>query len=276
MGKPVIRDAFRQFKHRRRIRAALSEIASRSTAQGRPHGLPAPLIVSLTSYAARFATLEHTLRAITRQTVQPDRVILWLDECDRDALPDAIRQMEGVQIAFCPEWRSFKKIVPTLLDHPEAYIVTADDDVYYPADWLQGLVGAVHDGARIACYRGHRVVMAGDAPAPYDDWQHNIAGPVQAANVFLTGVSGVIYAPDVFQGDVTRDDLFTRLAPSADDVWLHWMHRLAGVEARKIGPKARILEWDGSQATNLRQDNRQGNGNDRAIAALMGHYGWPE
>ncbi|WP_378941460.1 glycosyltransferase family 2 protein [Paracoccus sp. R86501] len=272
----MIRDAFRQFKHRRRIARALAEIRARPQGHGRPHGLPSELIVSLTSYAARFGTLEHTLQAITRQTVQPDRVILWLDEGDRDALPDAIRQMPAVQVAFCPDWRSYKKIVPTLLDHPDAHVVTADDDVYYPADWLEGLVTAVHDGARIACHRAHRVVMSGAAPAPYDDWQHNITAPEELPLVFQTGVSGVIYAPGSLHRDVTRDDLFTRLAPSADDVWLYWMARLAGSQPRKIGPKARILEWEGSQTTNLRHDNRQGSGNDRAIAALMGHYGWPE
>jgi hypothetical protein len=150
--------------------------------------------------------------------------------------------------------------------------------VHYPSDWLEGLVRAAAGGARVACHRAHRVVLARDGPAGYEAWDHNIGAPEAGPMVFPTGVSGVIYAPGVFHPDVTRDDLFTALAPGADDVWLYWMHRLAGSAPVKIGGRARILEWSGSQAQNLRRANRpaagQG-GNDRAIAALMGRYGWP-
>lgn len=274
----MIRDAFRAFKHRRRQAAALREIAARPTGRGRAHGLGSELIVSLTSYPARFATLEPTLRALLRQSVQPDRVILWLAEGDDAALPPAIARMEGLQLAVCPDWRSYKKIIPALSAHPQAHLATADDDVHYPVDWLEGLVGAVQAGAQIACYRAHRVIVDDGKPIGYERWRHNLDAPEAGPLVFPTGVSGVIYAPGVFHPDVTRDDLFMRLAPGADDIWLYWMHRMAGSAPVKIGGRSRILEWAGSQDVSLRAVNRppQGvGGNDRAIAALMDHYGWP-
>ncbi len=120
--------------------------------------------------------------------------------------------------------------------------------------------------------------MEGSRPAPYEGWDHNLRTPQTGPLVFPTGVSGVIYAPGVFHADVTRDDLFMRLSPGADDIWLYWMHRMAGSQPVKIGERARIFEWEGSQAVSLRSVNRppagQG-GNDRAIAALLDHYGWP-
>lgn len=274
----MIRDAFRRFKQRRRQARALDEIAARPDRPGRPHGLPGPLIVSLTSHAARFGTLAPTLRALMRQTVQPDRVILWLAESDLGHLPPEIRDMGGLQVCICPDWRSYKKIVPTLRAHPDAFVATADDDLHYPADWLERLVAAAAGGTGVACLRAHRVTMEGKRPAGYESWNHNIPAPEAGPLVFPTGVSGVIYAPGVFHPDVTREDLFLRLAPGADDIWLYWMHRMAGSRPAKIGGRARILEWDGSQAVSLRAVNRpaQGmGGNDRAIAALMDHYGWP-
>ncbi|WP_410219069.1 glycosyltransferase [Paracoccus sp. (in: a-proteobacteria)] len=272
----MIRNAFRRFKHRRRIARAMAETAARPDGPGRPHELPSELVVSLTSHVARFPTLAPTLHALLRQSVQPDRVILWLDEGDENRLPAEIRSMAGLDIRTCPNWRSYKKIVPTLLACPGAHVVTADDDLYYPADWLEQLVSAAHQGATVACLRAHRVVMATpERPAAYEAWQHNISVTRAGAEVFPTGVSGVIYAPGVFHPDVTREDLFTRLAPSADDVWLYWMHRMKGSQPRKVGGRARILEWEGSQTVNLRAGNRQGCGNDRAIAALTDHYGWP-
>ncbi|QBX33515.1 glycosyltransferase family 2 protein [Paracoccus liaowanqingii] len=272
----MIRDAFRRFKHRRRLKHALAETEARPAGPGRAHGLPSALIVSVTSHPPRFATLAPTLRSLLRQTVQPDRVILWLAEGDAAHLPPAIQDMAGLEIRTCPDWRSYKKIIPVLLAHPEAHLATADDDVHYPADWLERLVAGLGKGGGIACLRAHRVAMAGpDRPAPYEDWDHNLRAPEAGPAVFPTGVSGVIYAPGVFHPDVTREDLFTRLAPSADDVWLYWMHRMAGSQPRKIGGRARIFEWQGSQAVTLRAANRQGQGNDRAIAALLAQYGWP-
>lgn len=277
MEQFVIRNAFRRFKHRRRIDRALADIAARPDVQGKPHGLPSELIVSLTSHPPRFPTLAPTLRAILRQSVRPDRVILWLAEEDWDHLPPEVRSLSGIEIHTCPNWKSFKKIIPTLLNHPHAYVATADDDLYYPHDWLERLVGAMRHGARVAALRAHRVTLAAPGqPARYEDWQHNLDAPEAGPLVFPTGVSGVIYAPDVFHPDITRPDLFMQLAPGADDIWLYWMHRMAGSQPSKIGGRARILEWDGSQIVNLRNANRQGSGNDRAVAALLAHYGWPD
>lgn len=255
----------------------MAEIADRPLG-GRPHGLNAPLIVSLTSYRARFGTLLPTLRALTRQSVRPDRVILWLDPGHELGLPAEARAVDGLEVRVCPEWRSYKKLVPTLLEAPDAYIVTADDDVHYPADWLEGLVRAAAGGARVACHRAHRVVMSGDRPAGYEEWDHNIGAPETGPLVFPTGVSGVLYAPGVFHPDVTQAELFQQHAPSADDIWFYWMHRLAGSRPVKIGGRARILEWGGSQAVSLRSKNRPAKGqggNDRAITALLDRYGWP-
>lgn len=276
----MIRDAFRRLKHRRRLARALREVAARPDIPGRAHGLSSELVVSLTSYPARFPTLLPTLHAILRQSVQPDRVILWLDPGHENDLPPEVialaRTGGGFDIRLCPEWRSYKKIVPTLLNHPDAHIVTADDDVWYPPDWLENLADAARGGARVAGLRAHRVTLQSDGgPAPYQDWQHNLDASDSGGLIFPTGVSGVIYAPGALHPDATRADLFTRLAPSADDVWLYWMQRMAGVEGRKIGGRARILEWEGSQTVSLRSANWQAEGNDRAIAALMAHYGWP-
>lgn len=274
----MIADAFRRFKHRRRLARAIVEINARPEGAGRPHGLNAPLIVSLTSYPPRFPTLALTLRSLSRQSVQPDRIILWLDAGDDALLPRDVTDQSNIEIRICPPWRSFKKLVPTVQLAPDAYVVTADDDVYYPVDWLKKLADAAQSGATVACLRAHRVVVSHGAPEGYESWQHNLEMPETGPLVFPTGVSGVIYAPNVFHADVTRDDLFMKLAPSADDIWLYWMHRLQGSKPVKLGQRARILEWAGTQSVSLRATNRLANeqgGNDRAIAALMKHYGWP-
>ena len=164
--------------------------------------------------------------------------------------------------------------VATYSEAPGAYIVTADDDVYYPADWLEKLVA--HADAGVVCHRAHRVTLGADGmPRSYGDWQRNIAAPDASALIFPTGVGGVLYAPGVFHPDVTNAALFQHLAPSADDVWLYFMHRLAGSRPAKIGGRFRITEWPGTQAQNLRGGNLVGDGNDRAVQAMVARYGFP-
>lgn len=268
----MIADAFRRWKHGRRIAGAKAEIASRRIDPA-PHGLPYPLVVSLTSYPLRFDALPFVLRSLVAQTVRPDRVVLWLAEGDEASLPPEVALM-GIEIRTCPDWRSYKKIVPTLMEWPGSCIVTADDDVYYGPQWLEGLVRRADAG--VAAHRAHRVTLdAGGRPRRYADWQRNIGAPDCSALIFPTGVGGVLYAPGVFHDDVCRADLFQALAPSADDVWLYWMHRLGGSRPAKVGGQFRITEWPGTQAESLRTANLSGDGNDRAVAAMLESYGFP-
>jgi hypothetical protein len=271
--------AWRAIKHRWRVRRAVAEIAARPLGPGRPHGLPWPLVVSLTSYPARFGTLELTLRSLLLQTVRADETVLWVAEGEAGRLPPGVLELRdlGLTVAETRDLRSYKKIVPALAAHPDAAIVTADDDVYYHPTWLAELAGAADGDLHVPCGRAHRIALAADGTiGPYEAWPKNIGGPAEGPLVFPTGVKGVLYPPGSLHGDVGRVDLFQELCPTADDVWLWWMHRLAGRRARKMGPPVRVLEWPGSQVRSLRQVNQGvATGNDRAVAALVGRYGLP-
>lgn len=269
----MIAGAFRRWKQDRRLRNAEAEILGRRV-EPAPHGLRTPLIVSLTSYPARFGSLHLVLRSLLTQSLRADRLVLWLADGDEQHLPPAVSEL-GVETRNCPNWRSYKKIVPSLLEWPEAHIVTADDDVYYGPDWLARLVR--HADAGVVCHRAHRIALneTGE-PRPYADWRRNIDAPDCSPLIFPTGVGGVLYAPGAFHADVCRAELFEALAPSADDVWLYWMHRLAGSRPAKIGGRFRITEWRGTQAQNLRAGNLAGDGNDRAVRAMFERYGLPE
>ncbi|MGV8985075.1 MAG: glycosyltransferase family 2 protein [Cypionkella sp.] len=270
---------FRAFKHRLRTARALREIDSR-TGQGRPHGLAAPLIVSLTSYPARFPVLALTLSALLRQTIRPDAVVLWVAEGDAAFLPPDVTAFlaEGLQIRSCTDWRSYKKIIPTLTAYPDSLIVTADDDVYYGPTWLEELVRVAQEApGRVVAHRAHRVSLSpAGGLAPYDHWKKNISGAVEGPEIFATGVGGVLYPPGVLADEALSPELFMNLCPDADDVWLYWMTRRAGSLARHVGPPTRVIEWPESQGQSLRAKNHgPAAGNDRALAAMTAHFGLP-
>jgi len=247
----------------------------------RPHGLPGALILSLTSHAPRFATLHRTLACLLGQNMKPDRLILWLAQDDRGLLPPKVAALagRGLEILYCADLRSYKKLVPALAAFPGAFIVTADDDVYYPPDWLETLVGAFDPAApAILCARAHRFTLACGAIAPFRAWERDVQdcrARAPSIDLIPTGVGGIFYPPGALHADAADARAFMHLCPEADDFWFYWMGRRAGTSFRKVGRRFRYRQWAGSQATALHPGNLN-EGYDRQIRALVEAFGLPD
>lgn len=242
---------------------------------GRPHRLPADLIVSLTSHPKRFPTLHLTLRCLLSQTIAPDRIVLWIADQDAALLPQSVKDLKqhGLEIRFCSDIRSYKKIVPALRAFPTAYIVTADDDVYYSARWLEKLVDRAGEKT-VVCHRGHSVAFdAAGRIEPYSKWSSNVAGTTGV--LFPTGVGGVLYGPKSLSPETVDEDTFTNLCPDADDIWLFWMGRRAGSTYIKTQDSWTELPWKGSQKFSLYSINVGSGRNDEQINKMASHFGLP-
>lgn len=245
------------------------------------HDLPGELIVSLTSYPSRFATLHLTLACLLDQTVRPDRVVLWIAEQDVDELPPTVTSLEahGLEIRTCDDLRSYKKLVPALRDYPDAWIATADDDVYYGRRWLAELVQGLGSGKTlITCHRAHRIRRdRGGKIAPYLTWRFDVQDDRArrpSTDLLPTGVGGILYPPGSLDSRVEAQTLFQRLSPAGDDLWFYWCARLAGAKYRKVGGKLRLVSWPATQEAALWNEN-EGGPNDRAIAALEREFPLP-
>jgi len=79
--------------------------------------------------------------------------------------------------------------------------------------------------------------------------------------------------PRVLYRDVCRPELFMRLSPDADDVWLYFMLLLSGVPVRFSGKPAALMSWRGSQRVSLFRTNIRRN--DIQLRNLIAHYGFP-
>ena len=53
------------------------------------------LIVSLTSYGRRLYDVAYTVESIMRQTLKPNKIVLWIDESDKDNIPIALRNQQA-------------------------------------------------------------------------------------------------------------------------------------------------------------------------------------
>ena len=279
-GKWRMQMAWRTLRERRRHAQAIAAVERfpRETHK-KSHNLDRPLVVTLTSYPARFGDLDKTLKSLLDQTISPDLVILWLAESDLDELPDSVKNLKkfDLEIRPCADLRSYKKLVPALECFPDSFLVTADDDLYYPNDWLKNLIDCYPGGQIIPCHRIHMAKRRSDGfLLPYQDWELETSRQAAADEneiLFPTGGAGCLYPPGALDPVVTKDDLFLNLAPNADDVWFFWCARMAGSKHINTPQAFEMIEWPTSQDVALKHDNFFSDGNDRQIRALENHFG---
>lgn len=101
-----------------------------------------PLMINLTSFPARFETLHLTLKSLLLQDTHFDSLNLWLFAADIKKLPEQVLKLQDYGLSIKPvpaDTRSYKKLIPALTEFPDAFHVTADDDIYYRENWLQEL-----------------------------------------------------------------------------------------------------------------------------------------
>ena len=154
-----------------------------------------------------------TIETIGAGSIKPRRVILWLDDAAAlaDPPPSLKRlQARGLEIRGCLDYGPHKKYFPyvneILTEQPERTLVTADDDVAYPANWLKDLLNA-HRPNQVTAFRAR---IRGDGP--YSTWPLcDTTEPSEA--VFATGTSGVAYPPAVLRTLRDRGDEFARVCP---------------------------------------------------------------
>jgi len=202
--------------------------------RARPYeGIP-DVIISLTSFPARIRTVHQAIETLLVQTYKADRIILWLarDEFPggKSSLPPQLQKLcdRGVEIRWCENLRSYKKLIPTLASFPNDIIITFDDDILVHKSCVQRLLKGYVD--RPDCIQCHRAaMMIYHTPDHVDrvlDFKKGDSGPTYLYEP--TGCGGCLYPPHCFHRDITHQELFMTLAPTNDDLWFWLMGALNG------------------------------------------------
>ena len=245
-----------------------------------------PLIVSLTSYPKRMYDIHLTLYSLLNQTCKPDVLVLWLareqfpnGEADVPRKVLALKE-HGLSIKWCEDLRSFKKLIPSLREWPDACIVTADDDLYYREDWLQELWSAYlkSDKNTIIAHRCHHVPLDSQGILPYKKWPKCISWREASFLNFQTNGGGVLYAPGILPPEASNVEQIRALAPSADDLWFWAMSVLAGKKVSIVDNPHEIIFVNPVREAGLNNDgtlyktNSGGGGNDVQLANILNAY----
>ena len=246
------------------------------------------LIISLTTYGPRARhSVHYTLYSLLKQQVRPGKILLWLDEAEFDEahLPQslAILRGMGVDIRFCENIRSYKKLIPTLQAYPDKHIITVDDDIYYSSNLTKEFLRlhSQHPDAIIA--EACTLPQWGDDGKlqTYHQWPkyHVVGKEFQSPSmlIFPIGYGGVFYPAGTFDEEILRKDIFTRLCPIADDIWFY----IQGIRCQRqkvmdIQSKVRYYQVDlirqALRKDRLMQSNNTEGQNDVQLRELLEHY----
>lgn len=240
------------------------------------------IIVSLTTYSKRIYDVHLTIESIMEQTMKANRIILWLDySFEKQPLPKALQllQKRGLEIEYCKDIRSYKKLIPALKKYPDDAIITIDDDLIYEFDLLEKLIMAYQQTpSYIYCNRHHVMQLNEQGKLlPYLQWQWESNDMEANIMNFPTTGAGTLFPPHSLDEEVFNESVFSEICKYADDVWFKAMAMKKGTLSKKVythNPKGiEYFENEEVQDIALWRINTQGAMlNDRQIEAVFTKY----
>lgn len=247
--------------------------------------LKTPIIVSLTSYPARFPTLHISLKSILNQTLKPTKVILWLDkDVSLESVPKNILKLQkkGLEIRCGGEpLKPHKKYFHAMKEFRDACIVTVDDDVIYMPDTLASLYASFlkHPNC-VSARRVHKILYDINHKAVgYNSWDYDCKNdPGPSRQLIATGVGGVLYPPHIFDMD---SEFFNPKnimdnAWSVDDIWLKFVENSLNIPVAWVPNKQTHPIYIKNKAlakTSLYISNVHNSYNDSAIEKCEQFFG---
>ncbi len=234
-------------------------------------------VVSLTTYGERFRSVHIAIESIARGSKRPRRLILWLDDPEQLANPTArLKRLvkRGLELRPALPLGPHKKYFNALsvvADGELSRLVTADDDILYPRNWLSTLDRMAQTYSDdVICHRARVVTLEDNGFAPWQEWPL-CASDEPSILHFAIGDTGVSYPRRVVERLLAEGTVFMQLAPTADDIWLHANAIRSGAATRQVHPRPAVPALvPGTQRVALWRSNVSGGRNDQQISAVYG------
>lgn len=200
------------------------------------------IIVSLTTFPERIGDVHYAVFSLLNQTIKPDKVILWLGE---EQFPDRENDVSqelldlknhGLTIEFTKDIKSFKKLVPALRQYPDDIIITADDDIYFPPEWLEKMYSEyLENPNRIYANLVYTAKLDNNGNMePYSKFQKYVDDESSSLLNFAATGAGALFPPNSLYKDATNEELFKKLSPTSDENWFWAMAVMNKTETKVI------------------------------------------
>lgn len=236
--------------------------------------------MSLTSFPPRMRTLATCIASLKGQSKRPDRIILWLSEeqfpsRESDVAADVLDLVdEQFEIRWVKEdLGPHKKYFYVMQEHPEAIVITVDDDVKYDPNLVATLYQGHLDRPHcIVASRAHLVRFRPDGDLrTYDQWgyDHNFLRESESYSLLPTGIGGVLYPPGAVPSEAFDAEAIRATCLFADDLWLKVLTSGNGYPVWMPRQRFKFQTMPGSQDSALYRANAFKNGNDVAMESIL-------
>ena len=180
------------------------------------------------------------------------------------------------EIGFCEDLKPHKKYYETMVQFPDYTTVTADDDVFYPSNWLESLIQLNKKYPDyISCTIAHELTFSADGNINnYSEWMHQTKNEGPSFLLCPVGAGGVLYPSNSLYADIFRKDIIYNTCLYADDLWLKVMSLLNSTPVVKTTAFGYgFLTVNGAEKSALSISNVKGNKNDLQLMQIMNIYG---
>ncbi len=239
------------------------------------------IIVSMTSFPARIQKVKEAVLSLMVQTVKADKIVLWLAKDNfphgESELPEGLLQLKrkGLEIKWCDvDYRSYKKILPSLKEFPEDIILTADDDLIYPPTMIEQLYDSYKKyPTSISAVRTHQMTFEENGSIkPYCEWKKEDSEYIgmPRMDLFPTTGAGTLFLPHCLPEITTDWNAIMENCPNADDIWIKVMSLVNHVPVVLTAEQKRLRYIPGTQEDRLWNINRVEN--DKQLNNVLKKY----
>lgn len=237
------------------------------------------LIISLTSFPARINNVHLVIESILRQTIRPEKIILWLSQeqfQSLDSLPSKLLLLRdrGLDIIFVDEdIRSFKKFYYTVKRYPEFDFIIIDDDVFYPSDLIENLLEYQKKfPGNVIFNRGRKVLVKDNEIQSYREWEKLKGQKEPSYDIMPTGMGAVLYPKNILPKEVLNKSVFLQHCKFADDIWLYAMVLHNNKSLVKTNEDRTFIPVLNKNDESLAKTNRNLLRNDIQLESLKKYY----
>lgn len=209
------------------------------------------LIVSLTSFPERMYDIHFCIYSLLTQQLKPDKIVLWLAKSqfpnkEKDIPQNVLSLKEnGLEIKWCDDMGAYKKLLPSLKEYPNDFIVTADDDLYYPPDWLKKLYDDhINFPDCLIAHRARSIQFNDDKSIKsYNEWPLFTDEAEPSFLNFSTNGAGTLFPPNSLNENILNYDLANKLSAASDDIWIWIMAVLNKTKIRVVKDNMHLLTY---------------------------------
>ena len=235
------------------------------------------VIISLTSFPGRINDIWITISSLVWQSYQPYKIILWLSKDQfpsTNGLPSSLRSMESdlFEIRFVEgDLKSHKKYYYAFQNYPDKLVITVDDDLIYAYNMVELFYKEhlLHPDDVLCRYCKEISYNQNGELKPYNSWP--VTTNTENEYIFFGSGGGVLFQPNRLFEDVLNKELFWKLTPYADDIWLNTMCRLANLRIRLV-TKDLFLYFDKNEQGSLSYVNVELSKNDEQLNNVIQYY----